>query len=172
MRNNKLAPTLVAMGLAVYGIAASSGNEDREPTVDVYSVSRFAISRILVRVQNASGVAHVVPYCGKDVAGIDHLCPQLTRLERWSSSGWSTAPRPRSGSVPGGLSVTDTSIIGPGQRASFEYTFTGGDYEVHAGDRLRVVIETWHDRDSVSKMAATSELVSEPFDLPKVSRAD
>jgi hypothetical protein len=107
-----------------------------------------------------------IPYCGVRYQNERFLCN--ARVERLEWGKW-VALRPRSSKdVLARIPRRDwkTAIVPPGNLGAFYFTFNPEFFRVSKGDRLRVVVDYWHSKESMAVDETDEKLASPPFDCP------
>ena len=111
-----------------------------------------------------------VPYCGES-GGTQSLCGPgaPTHLEVNTGHAWhAVAFRRHTGAVLGGVPATEwkTQSIPAGSSHDFLIAFPKDDFGLEQGQRLRLVIDTWYDQESLKNGASPIRLVGSSFACP------
>jgi hypothetical protein len=113
-----------------------------------------------------------VPYCG----GWNEeklLCTSATaHLEVYTKKGWEPAELKTSYAVFGAPPINRASgiLIAPNSSAAFTFQFSTLFFNVARGQQLRVIVDTWHDEQSMRAGKPSIALSSAPFKCPGLVR--
>lgn len=147
-------PTQVRVRCAaamVWCFALLSGQE--MPKAATVSIERVrAVPQIYVAVAiEAADRQLFVPYCGTSEGGENILCTAGTRLEVHTQGRWIPVKLRTTHGVLGAarLGRAGGRRIESGSRATFLFQFSTHFYDVERGQRLRVVVDTWADEQSM-----------------------
>ena len=151
--------------LAVLGLAAAGASSSGGVNVEVVSVQPIPLARIRVLIHNASDAAVFVPYCG-DRGGAHTLCGLAAHLEVKTKVGWQEARDAQGAGLSGGVPLTESHRIGAGDDGTWEYEFLTNAFRIRLGDRLRLVIDAWHNQAAVTTEKPTVRIATEAFVLP------
>lgn len=161
-------PTQVLLRCAtvmVVCFAMLSGQET--PTAVTVSIERIrAVPQIYVAVAiDAADRQLFVPYCGTSEGGENILCTAGTRLEIQTHGRWIPVKLRTAYGVLGAarLGRAGGRLIESGSRASFLFQFSTHFFDVEPGQRLRVVVDTWADEQSMKSGQVPLSVSSPPF---------
>jgi hypothetical protein len=137
------------------------------PTVRVSRVD--AVRSVSFEITVVSGQKDiVVPYCGLGEGGGETLCNLSIHIEVESKDGWHPIkPRYREvvlGGVP--PDKWNPQVIPAGQWHNFDFGFSKNDFDVEAGQHLRIVVDAWPDEPSMRIGRNPIKLTSTTFKCP------
>ncbi len=160
---------LMLLGVLAGGLVGRTllGQDQVPPTVAMTSAreTRTVTLRVTVFSPDKS---LLVPFCGEGEGGTETLCSLSVRVEVQSRAGWRTM-RPRQRNVVLGGVPPDkwkVRVISAGGRHDFFFAFTKDDFLVGRGQRLRIVIDTWLDEQSMRSHGQPIQVTSPAFDCP------
>jgi hypothetical protein len=110
----------------------------------------------------------VVPYCGKGSFGANFLCTGMLRLEVETPNGWREAKLRYRETVLGTVRKdrVDFAVIAPDHGLDFEAAFSPEVWSIDRGQRLRLVVDTWGDEQSMRSGQPSAKLRSPVFECP------
>ena len=164
--SKRVFPIVLTGALLAMAQALPSQNASK-PTAEVTSaqVSRSVSLRISVFSPEKD---LLVPYCGEGEGGGESLCNLSIHVEVETREGWRPM-KPRFREVVLGGVPPDKwkfRLIPAGRRHDFYFVFTEDDFAVERGQRLRVVVDTWSDEQSMRTRQKPTQLASPAFDCP------
>jgi hypothetical protein len=108
-----------------------------------------------------------VPYCGKQESGREVLCTRAAWLEQQTQQGWRKAEVKGSTVSPGrDPREAEGVLIPPRSKRPFSFTFDTDVLGISPGTRLRVVVQTWSNENSVRAGDAPTRMTSPEFVCP------
>jgi hypothetical protein len=146
---------------AVVSVSAGLGDETKQPGIGAASCSPL----ILVEVNLYAGDKPVfVPSCGKG----NFLCTGMMHLEVETPEGW-REPKLRFKNIVLGRVLkdkVDLVVIAPHHGMDFEAGFSPEVWAIDRGQRLRLVVDTWGDEQSMRNGEQSRQLISPVFECP------
>jgi len=115
-----------------------------------------------------------IPSCGTAKDGMRLLCTAATQLEVRTRDGWRPVRLRRTFGILGAIPLSQAEInqISPGREMSFIYRFSRRFFEVDPGQQLRVQLQVWHDKKSISSGRDGHTIISPPFKCPEMGIAE
>jgi len=144
-----------------------SGQTAATPAADVVDARSSLTVSLRITVSSAEEEL-LVPYCSEGEGGTASFCNVAIHIEVKTPEGWRRMkPRHRE-VVLGGVPPDKWKLqrIAAGRRLDFSFAFTKDDFAVDRGQRLRAVVDAWHDEQSMRTGQQPIQLVTPAFDCP------
>jgi hypothetical protein len=111
-----------------------------------------------------------IPYCGEAEGGHKILCRQGTELQVNKSDVWQAADLRTTYGVIGASKMSKGIMITPNSKEKLFFQFERRYYKVEPGQTLRLVVNGWHDKESMDSGGQIIPLTSLPFKCPPASK--
>ncbi len=161
-----LTHVLVRCAAAMLGCFALLSAQ-QAPQTATASIERVrAVPQVYVGIAIAAADRQLfVPYCGTSEGGEHILCTAGARLEVHTQGRWTPVKLRTTHGVLGAarLGRAGGRLIESRSRATFLLQFSTHFFEVEPGQRLRVVVDTWADEESMKKGHAPLPVASPAF---------
>jgi len=148
---------------------ATAAQDGPKPDIRV-TEARPVHSLVITVSVSSSDEKLVVPNCGQDLLGQESLCgpPFPTHLEVQTAKGWHSVGFRTPDRVLGSLSpkIWKASEIPPGGHRKFVFLVSKDDFALETGQRVRIVVDAWHDEQSMRNGGKSLQIVSLPFNCP------
>lgn len=111
----------------------------------------------------------VIATCGAEEVGPESICQSTGHLEVKRNAKWRPVERRNSDRIFGQISQDKWHplAIARGNRHMFEFGYLKGEFAIHPGEQLRLVIDTWQDANAMRGGLHPSTLISESFKAPQ-----
>lgn len=130
----------------------------------------WPVPEVLVAVTfRTRGSQAVVPYCSQTEEGEPFLCASGVHLQtqvrgRWRAVGLSKTLGVLGGSVP--VNRAAAQLVPAHKTASFLFRFSTHVYSIAPGQLLRLVVDTWPDKQSQQAGGKPMQSISDAFACP------
>ena len=152
---------LLALGPPLWG----QSEPDQKPRIRVWIPGRFYPVSVDLWLYSGKDPMFV-PYCGTDESGREHLCTLATHLEKKTPQGWRTASL-RDATLTGkSLVFAAGEQIPPNSKGEFTFVFDTDAFGIPPGTRLRVVVDTWPNQNSMRARDQPLQVISPEFVCP------
>lgn len=148
------------------GILKAVDLKTKEPDLSIQSSRRQTEIEVVVAVANSSKGSIVVPFCG-EMNGRLYLCDLAVRMDVYSGNRWQEASAKCDYcGLPGGVALEECVTVKSGQTTSLVYQFASDYFRVARGQRVRLVLDVWPNKDSLKKREGATKISSPAFVLP------
>jgi hypothetical protein len=155
--------------LAVFFVAASqsgSGHNQSKPNAQVTDARVHRSVSIEITVFSGQN-ALLVPYCSES-EGSEFFCDLAIQIQIEGPNGWARIKPTYPNLVMGGIASDKwkSQLVPSGQSHVFNFWFSKDDFGVQRGQRLRVIVKTWPDEQSMRTQQPPIQLITAPFECP------
>jgi len=147
---------------------AAQGQRSGHPSITIDRA--WTVPEILLAVTFRTRESEaVVPYCSQTEEGEPFLCTSGVHLQTQARGGWRAVglrktPGVLGASVP--ISRAAAQFVPAHKTASFLFRFNTHVYSIARGQRLRLVVDAWPDKQAQQAGEKPMQLISDAFACP------
>ncbi len=168
MRDVIIRTALPVIAMVAVGAAqALSGQNASKPSVQTKGVDLTHLVSVEITLFSPEHDL-LVPNYGNGEGRAESLCIRPAYLEVQTSRGWQPVKLRHSDAVLGSVPLDQRRVrlIPAGQKHDFSFAFPKEEFAVERGQRLRVVVTTWPDEQSMKDDKQAIQLASPAFECP------